>query len=359
MKRGSTKVAIVMLLLVTAGLEERRCFGEVVQFIFGDSLSDAGNNNYLTKSLARAALPWYGIDFGSGMPNGRFTNGRTVADIVGDKMGLPRPPAFLDPTLNTETILNKGVSYASGGGGILNETSGLFIQRFSLSKQIELFQGTQEMIRMNIGQEAANKFFAQSQFIVALGSNDYINNFLLPVYADSWTYNGETFTNYVVTSLEGQLRLLYSLGARKLTFFGLGPMGCIPLQRFTTSSGECQESTNKLSRMFNKKSLNLIETLSRTLPNATFKFGDAYDVFQDLIDNPETYGFSNSNDPCCRIAKIRPTLTCTPLSSLCKDRSKYVFWDEYHPTDRANELIANAVLSKLGLGKPDNETNKS
>ncbi|KAK8955964.1 GDSL esterase/lipase [Platanthera guangdongensis] len=188
-----------------------------------------------------------------------------------------------------------------------------------------MFQGTQEMIRMNIGQEATNKFFAQSQYIVDLGSNDYINNFLLPLYADSWTYNGETFTNYVVTSFEGQLR----------------------------------ESTNKLSRMFNKKSLNLNKTFSRTLPNATFKFGDAYDVFQDLIDNQETYGFSNSNDPCCKIAKIRPTLTCTPLSSLCKDRSKYVFWDEYHPTDRANELIANAVLSKLGLGKPDNETNKS
>ncbi|KAK8959161.1 GDSL esterase/lipase [Platanthera guangdongensis] len=88
--------------------------------------------------------------------------------------------------------------------------------------------------------------------------------------------------------------------------------------------------------MFNRKSLNLIETLSRTFPNATFKFGDAYDVFQDLIDNPETWlinfaGFSTSNDPCCRIAKIRPTLTCTALSSLGKDRSKYVFWNEYHP----------------------------
>lgn len=56
---------------------------KIVQFIFGDSLSDVGNNNYLSKSLAKANLPWYGIDFGNGMPNGRFTNGRTVADIIG------------------------------------------------------------------------------------------------------------------------------------------------------------------------------------------------------------------------------------------------------------------------------------
>jgi phospholipase/lecithinase/hemolysin len=103
------------------------CRGDVVQFIFGDSLSDVGNNNYLKKSLARAALPWYGIDFGRGMPNGRFCNGRTVADIVGDKMGLPRPPAFLDPSLDADTIFKNGVNYASGGGGILNETSSLFV----------------------------------------------------------------------------------------------------------------------------------------------------------------------------------------------------------------------------------------
>ena len=61
------------------------------------------------------------------MPNGRFCNGRTVADIVGDKMGLPRPPAFLDPSLDENVILKRGVNFASGGGGILNETSSLFV----------------------------------------------------------------------------------------------------------------------------------------------------------------------------------------------------------------------------------------
>lgn len=61
---------------------------KIVQFIFGDSLSDVGNNNYLSKSLARANLPWYGIDFGNGLPNGRFSNGRTVADIIGTNFFL-------------------------------------------------------------------------------------------------------------------------------------------------------------------------------------------------------------------------------------------------------------------------------
>ncbi|KAF8390192.1 hypothetical protein HHK36_024714 [Tetracentron sinense] len=326
------------------------------QFIFGDSLSDVGNNNYLSKSLARASLPWYGIDFGNGMPNGRFCNGRTVADIIGDHMGLPRPPAFLDPSLTEDMILENGVNYASGGGGILNETGSLFVQRFSLSKQIELFQGTQELIRNKLGPKASDKFFKESRYVVALGSNDFINNYLLPVYSDSWSYTDTTFIEYLTTTLQGQLKLLHSLGARQLMTFGLGPMGCIPLQRVLSTSGDCQDRTNKLALSFNKAASKIVEDLSSNLPNASFQFGDAYSVVADVIDNPKKYGFNNSDSPCCSFGNIRPALTCIPASSLCSDRSKYVFWDEYHPSDRANEMIANEIIRKLGF-KRVNETN--
>ncbi|KAI4976026.1 hypothetical protein ZWY2020_049633 [Hordeum vulgare] len=346
-------LAIALTLALLLGLVH----GDVVQFIFGDSLSDVGNNNYLTKSLARAALPWYGIDFGSGMPNGRFCNGRTVADIIGDKMGLPRPPAFLDPSVDETVISKSGLNYASGGGGILNETSSLFIQRFSLYKQIELFQGTQAFMREKVGQAAADKLFGEAYYVVAMGANDFINNYLLPVYSDSWTYNGDTFVKYMVTTLEAQLRLLHGLGARRVTFFGLGPMGCIPLQRLLQrSSTACQESTNKLALSFNKQAGAVIKELSASLPNATFQFGDVYDYFQDIIDRPYMHGFNNSHAPCCTLGKVRPTLTCTPLSTLCKDRSKYVFWDEYHPTDRANELIALETLKRLNITVVANST---
>lgn len=47
--------------------------------------------------------------------------------FVGDKMGLPRPPAFLDPSVDEDVILQNGLSYASGGAGILNQTGQLFV----------------------------------------------------------------------------------------------------------------------------------------------------------------------------------------------------------------------------------------
>ncbi|CAN1839654.1 GDSL esterase/lipase At1g74460 [Linum perenne] len=258
----------ILLLIILGFVTIHGCQCKTVQFIFGDSLSDVGNNMKLPRSLAQASLPWYGIDFGTGIPNGRFTNGRTVADII----GLPRPPAFLDSSLSEDVILDKGVNYASGGGGILNETGGLF--------------------------------------------------------------------------------LLHSLGARQLMVFGLGPMGCIPLQRVLSSSGECQERTNKLALSFNKATNKLVTSLSSELANATFRFGDAYDVVNNLITNPRKYGFSNSDSPCCAMGRIRPALTCTPASTLCKDRSKYVFWDEYHPSDSANQLIAKELIKKFGFLDP-------
>ncbi|XP_047155655.1 GDSL esterase/lipase At1g74460-like [Vigna umbellata] len=346
-------LALVIVVMTILGIGLDGCHSKVVQFIFGDSLSDVGNNMHLSRSLAQASLPWYGIDMGNGLPNGRFTNGRTVADIIGDRTGLPRPPAFLDPSVSGEVILENGVNYASGGGGILNETGAYFIQKFSLDKQIELFQGTQELIRGKIGKRAADKFFKEGRYVVALGSNDFINNYLMPVYRDSWTYNDETFMDYLMGTLEKQLKLLHSLGARQLVVFGLGPMGCIPLQRVLSTTGNCREKANKLALTFNKAVSELVDDFGNHFPDSTYRFGDAYDVVYDVISNPNKYGFQNSDSPCCSFWNIRPALTCVPASSLCKDRSKYVFWDEYHPTDSANELIADELIKKFGLLNSD------
>lgn len=50
-------------------------------FIFGDSVFDSGNNNDL-QSKAKVNFPPYGIDFPKG-PTGRFSNGRTIPDLIG------------------------------------------------------------------------------------------------------------------------------------------------------------------------------------------------------------------------------------------------------------------------------------
>lgn len=56
-------------------------------------------------------------------------------------------------------------------------------------------------------------------------------------------------------------------------------------------------------------------------------------------------GFENPSSACCSMAgKFGGLIPCGPTSKVCWDRTKYVFWDPYHPTDAANVVIAKRLL---------------
>ena len=83
---------------------------------------------------------------------------------------------------------------------------------------------------------------------------------------------------------------LHQLGVRKLLFTGMGPMGCIPLQRVLTTDGSCQQSLNDYAVKFNVAAKNLITDLNSKLPKASFIFADGYTFFTQLIENTQAYG---------------------------------------------------------------------
>ena len=73
----------ILFQLLALFVRLKTCFCEVAppaNFVFGDSLVDVGNNNYIV-SLSKANFVPNGIDFGK--PTGRYTNGRTIVDILG------------------------------------------------------------------------------------------------------------------------------------------------------------------------------------------------------------------------------------------------------------------------------------
>ncbi|CAN1235163.1 GDSL esterase/lipase At5g08460 [Linum perenne] len=95
-------------------------------FVFGSSLVDNGNNQFLPGDRSAANYTPYGIDFPSG-PTGRYTNGKNVVDLLCDKLGLPLLPASRNPATAAEggKGIFYGVDFASGGSGILNNTGGI------------------------------------------------------------------------------------------------------------------------------------------------------------------------------------------------------------------------------------------
>ncbi|XP_059432330.1 GDSL esterase/lipase At5g45670-like [Corylus avellana] len=92
-------------------------------YVFGDSLSDDGNNNNRLK-LAKANYLPYGVDFPKG-PTGRFSNGRNMLDVLAQNLGFSE---YIPPfaTARAEEIL-RGVNYASGSARIRNETGRIYI----------------------------------------------------------------------------------------------------------------------------------------------------------------------------------------------------------------------------------------
>ncbi|XP_027941502.1 GDSL esterase/lipase At5g37690 isoform X1 [Vigna unguiculata] len=316
-----------------------------VTYIFGDSLTDVGNNNFLQYSLAKSNYPWYGIDYSGGQATGRFCNGRTIGDFISAKLGIPSPPPYLSVTQNVDTLL-KGVNYASGGAGILNDTGLYFIQRLSFDDQIKNFKKTKEVITANIREVAANKHFNEATFFIGIGSNDYVNNFLQPFLPDGQQYTHEEFTELLISTLDQQLQSLYQLGARKIVFHGLGPLGCIPSQRVKSKSGQCLKRVNEWILQFNSNVQKLINRLNHRLPNAKFIFADTYPLVLDLINNPSTYGFKVSNTSCCNVDTSIGGL-CLPNSKVCRNRHEFVFWDAFHPSDAANAVLAEKFFSLL------------
>ncbi|XP_073265069.1 GDSL esterase/lipase At5g37690 isoform X2 [Populus alba] len=264
----------------------------LVTFIFGDSLTDVGNNNYLQYSLARSDYPWYGVDYAGGKATGRFTNGRTIGDIISAKLEIPPPPPYLSLSKNDDALLT-GVNYASGGAGILNDTGLYFIQRLSFDDQIDCFKKTKESITTKIGEDAANKLCNEAMFFIGIGSNDYINNYLQPFLADGQQYTPEEFGELLISTLDKQLTRLYQLGARMVAFHGLGPLGCIPSQRVKSKTRLCLKRVNEWVLEFNSGVKNLIATLNHRFPNAKFTFADTYGDVLDLIENPTAYGKFN------------------------------------------------------------------
>ncbi|XVF51204.1 hypothetical protein PTKIN_Ptkin04bG0165800 [Pterospermum kingtungense] len=338
---------IVLSLYVVPSL----CF---TSFVFGDSLVDAGNNDYLF-TLSKADSPPYGIDFkpSGGQPTGRFTNGRTIADIVGQALGAKTfPPPYLAPNTQAEAIL-RGMNYASGAAGILDKTGFLFIGRIPLGEQVKYFEQNRNFMVNAMGENGTREFLKKAIFSLTIGSNDILNYVQPSIpFVGNDKVLPTAFLDSMISNLTLQLKRLHELGARKVVVVGIGPLGCIPFVRalHLLPKGKCSGEVNAFIQRYNEKLKERLNRLNQEMgPESIFVFANSYDVFMKIIANYRQFGFENADEPCC--GGYFPPFVCfksrdsnTSTSFLCDDRSKYVFWDAYHPAEAANLIIAKQLV---------------
>ncbi|XP_034697270.1 GDSL esterase/lipase At1g29670-like [Vitis riparia] len=301
-------------------------------FILGDSLSDSGNNNALS-TLAKVNYLPYGIDFPQG-PTGRFCNGRTVVDVIAELLGFN---SFVPPFATAEgEVILKGVNYASGGSGIRDESGQNLGDRISMNEQLENYQTTVSQINDILGSDtAAATHLNKCLFTVGIGSNDYINNYLMPdLYPTSRLYTPDQYAEALIEQYSQQLKTLYGYGARKLALFGLGLIGCAPaeLASFGPSPGSnCVDAINDAVRLFNTGLVSLIDDLNKNFTDAKFTYINFYEIGST---NLTAFGFKVTNMGCCGGQNA-----CLRSSTPCQNRSEYAFWDQFHSTEAVNLIF--------------------
>ncbi|XP_042504053.1 GDSL esterase/lipase At5g45670-like [Macadamia integrifolia] len=314
-------------------------------FIFGDSLLDNGNNNAIS-SLANTNYQPYGIDFPDG-PTGRFCNGRTAGDIIAQLLGFID---FIPPyaTASGKDLL-RGANYASGAAGIRIETGRQYGARISMNGQLQNHRSVISQVVNILGtSDAATNHLQNCIYMVGMGSNDYLNNYFMPlIYGTSWRYTPDQYANVLIEQYSQQLRTLYDYGARKVALIGIGPIGCTPFEitRSSINDLSCDERINSANQLFNDRLKNLVDELNNDLQDAKFSFVNAYGIFSDIFQNATSYGFRFSTTACCGLGRNNGIITCLPHQIPCANRSEYLYWDAFHPTEAANLIIARRTYN--------------
>ncbi|MQM19518.1 hypothetical protein Taro_052524 [Colocasia esculenta] len=309
-------------------------------FVFGDSLVDNGNNNYLATS-ARADSPPYGIDYPTHRPTGRFSNGLNIPDIISEQIGAESTLPYLSPELRGERLL-VGANFASAGIGILNDTGIQFLNIIRMPKQLEYFQQYQERLSSLIGGEETQRLVNQALVLITLGGNDFVNNYyLLPYSARSRQFSLPDYVNYIISEYKKILAV-----SRRVLVTGTGPLGCVPATLAERSrDGSCDVELQRAAGLFNPQLVQIINELNNEIGSQVFVSANAFNMHMDFISNPQAYGFVTSKVACCGQGPYNGIGLCTLVSSLCPNRDIYAFWDPYHPTERANRIIVNQIMS--------------
>ncbi|KAK4591493.1 hypothetical protein RGQ29_021625 [Quercus rubra] len=215
----------------------------VALFIFGDSLVDAGNNNYINSTTeAQVNYGPYGETFFK-YPTGRFSNGRIIPDFIAEFANLPFITPYLYPGYHQ---YSDGANFASAGAGALVEThQGLVID---LKTQLQYFTKQEKLLREKLGVAETKTLLARAVYLTNIGFDDYGVLLFTTNSSALQSYPQEEYVDMVIGNLTSVIKEIYKKGGRKFVIPNLGPFGCLPfaraLNRALGNTGACLQEVN-------------------------------------------------------------------------------------------------------------------
>lgn len=285
-------------------------------FIFGDSLTDTGNNALvldnefapplsLPPGALRTSTPISGPDFIPDYPyaSGRYSNGPVWAEYFAANLGL-----------NATASLMGGTNMAFGGARSGPVGSPF---PFSLLDQVSMFLA-------GVGGIAP----ASALYVVQGGGNDARDAFATAAIGGDPT---SIISGYalnimsIITSLDGA-------GAQEFLLWNIPDIGKTPaIQSLGPVAAGLASS---LAMSMNDAVDALLGTLPAGVTDGLHRF-DAFGLVNQIFSDPTAFGLTDATTACA----VNPVCISNPSSTF--------FWDGIHPTTAGHAIFAQAALAAI------------
>jgi outer membrane lipase/esterase len=278
-------------------------------YVFGDSLSDSGNNRAVLGNSGATQV----VSSNSYIPSlpyasGTYSNGPVWVNSFAAGLGLS---AFAAPSLGG------GGDYAYGGARTtVNGGFGGFPP--SATTQVNGFLTGQATIP------------STALYVVAIGGNDaraaaeaIAGGAPAPATIAAAAAAYATGVGNIIDSLQAK-------GATNIVVWDTPNLGRAPA---SIAAGPAAVGLGTaIAQSFNAA---LAGRLASETGVTTF---DIYGLINTVALNPASYGFSNITDACGAVSGC--------------NASQYLFWDGIHPSAAGHTLIANAMLAVVAVPEP-------
>jgi phospholipase/lecithinase/hemolysin len=278
-------------------------------FVFGDSLSDAGNLFRLTNGT-QAAPPYF---------QGRFSNGPVFTEVFAAQLGLTlqnfvTSPGSLTPS---QSVLNAyttgpGINFAFGGARTGNPTPSVVP---STLDQINFLSGIRAATGVDIRSDALA--------ILTVGPNDY--------------FQGVTNPAGPVANIAQAVTNLANLGFESILVLNMPNLGTTPAANFADALQP--GSAAALTALTNAHNVLLSQTIGNLQASiaAEIQLFDFFGLAESIRANGPSLGITNFTVPC-----LLPVAPGGPVAATCDGAN---FIDAVHPTTAVHSIFGRQLFS--------------
>jgi outer membrane lipase/esterase len=265
-------------------------------YFFGDSLTDTGNLYANSGGMYPVSPPYY---------NGGFSNGPLWSQTFANALGFSSTPAALG-----------GNNFAWAGATIIDYGR----PQPEIPQQLGMYLGA-----------TGGGADPNALYVIMGGGND-IND----VGADPATAVANIIA--AANAINDMVNSLYFAGARNILVGNLPDIGLTPLA--LAGGPAVAAGATALSQLFNATLSSLLAVTEAANSGIDIDLLDMYALLNDAVANAASYGFGNVTSACKEGELGLP-------GAVCSDPDAYLFWDSFHPSARAHDLIAQTALRAI------------